>query len=84
MVGFDDLVAEQHCPEPVESVDGDVTVALWEPCGSDTAMSFVTIESGPHAWPGGTARIAPPSGEGVADYDATAALVSFLLDHPRR
>jgi polyhydroxybutyrate depolymerase len=84
MVGFDDLVAEQHCPEPVESVDGDVTVALWEPCASGAAMTFVTIESGPHAWPGGTPRIAPPSGEGVADYDATAALVSFLLDHPRR
>jgi hypothetical protein len=32
---------------------------------------------------GGTSGSSPNLGDGYADYDATAELVSFLLAHPR-
>ena len=81
--GFDTLAAADGCPDPVDTTEGDVTTALSEPCDAGTAAAFVTIEGGPHAWPGGTPAVRPRSGPGYPDYDATFEIVSFLLSHPR-
>jgi polyhydroxybutyrate depolymerase len=82
--GFDTLAAHDGCPDPEETVEGDIATARQEPCDGGAAATFVTIESANHAWPGGTPIVTPTAGEGYADYDATAELVTFLLSHPRR
>jgi len=83
--GFDELATADGCGPgaPTESVDGDVTTALADGCDAGTAVAFVTIAGGPHAWPGGTPAVRPRSGPGYAGYDATFEIVSFLLAHPR-
>lgn len=81
--GFDTLAELDGCPDPDETIDGDITIALREPCDAGSAAAFVTITTANHAWPGGTPRVPPAVGEGYADYDATAELVTFLLSHPR-
>jgi polyhydroxybutyrate depolymerase len=82
--GFATLADADGCGDPTETTDGDVTTALSEPCDAGTAAAFVTIEGGPHAWPGGTPAVRPRSGPGYPDYDATFEIVRFLLAHPRR
>ncbi|HEV7758507.1 MAG TPA: PHB depolymerase family esterase [Acidimicrobiales bacterium] len=81
--GFASLAAADGCPAPAETTDGDVTTALSRPCAGGTAAAFVTIATGPHAYPGGTPAVRPRSGPGYPGYDATAEIVSFLLSHPR-
>jgi polyhydroxybutyrate depolymerase len=81
--GFDTLAAAGGCPDATETTEGDVTTSLRAPCDAGTAAAFVTIEGGPHAWPGGTPAVPPRSGPGYPDYDASAELVTFLLAHPR-
>jgi polyhydroxybutyrate depolymerase len=84
--GFETLATADGCPAPEEGADAanpDLTVELRQPCDGGTAAEFVTIAGGPHAWPGGTPRVQPRTGEGYAAYDATAEIVSFLLAHPR-
>lgn len=81
--GFATLSAADGCSAPTETTDGDVSTALSEGCDGGTAAAFVTIEGGPHAWPGGTPAVQPRSGPGYAGYDATAEIVGFLLAHPR-
>lgn len=81
--GFAMLAELDDCPEPQETTGGDITTAVYEPCNDGTAAEMVTIADSPHAWPGGTSRVVPSSGAPFADYDATAALVEFLLSHPR-
>ena len=81
--GFDALAAADGCPPPTETTDGDITTALSGSCEAGTAAAFVTIDGGPHAWPGGTPAVRPRSGPGYPGYDATAEIVRFLLAHPR-
>ena len=84
--GFDGLAAADGCPPPREAsgtTSGNLTTASREGCEAGTAAVFVTIEGGPHAWPGGTPTVRPQGGAGDPDYDATAEIVAFLLAHPR-
>ena len=81
--GFDTVAARDGCPDPEEATEGDIAIALREPCDAGAAAAFVTIETANHSWPGGTPIVTPTAGEGYANYDATAALVTFLLSHPR-
>lgn len=76
--GFDALATLSSCPGADRLVKGDITTEQREPCEGGVAAVFVTIESAGHRWAG--------SGDpkAYADYDATYALVSFLLTHPRR
>ena len=73
--GFARLATLDGCPAPEETTDGDVTTSRRAPCDADSDATFVTIATAPHAWPGGTPRL--------ADYDATTEIVTFLLSHPR-
>jgi len=82
--GFAALAEGDGCPPAEEETEGDLTTATRAPCRDDAAAVFVTIEGARHAWPGGTGASAAVSGPPYADYDATAELVAFLLDHPRR
>jgi polyhydroxybutyrate depolymerase len=84
--GFDTLAAADGCPPPGEAGEttaGDVTTERREPCDAGSAAWFVTIAGAPHAWPGGTPVRVPRGGPGDGAYDATRALVAFLLAHPR-
>jgi polyhydroxybutyrate depolymerase len=82
--GFDALATADGCPAPRERTDGDVTVALRRPCDGGTAAEFVTIATAQHPWPGASpGRSARRAGVPYPDYDATAAVVAFLLSHPR-
>ena len=81
--GFDTVAKLDGCPPPTKNTVGDVTTELSEPCNGGAAAEFVTIATATHSWPAGTPILTPASGPGYADYDATAAIVTFLLSHPR-
>jgi polyhydroxybutyrate depolymerase len=81
--GFATLAEADGCGTPREITDGAITTARRAPCDGGAEMAFVTIEGASHAWPGGTPLARPASGDGYADYDATAEIVGFLLAHPR-
>lgn len=81
--GFSRVAGAEGCPEPETATDGDVTTATRDPCDGGAAATFVTISGAQHPWPGTTGRAAPGAGQPYAGYDATAAIVAFLLAHPR-
>ena len=81
--GFDTLAGLDGCPPPATTTVGDITTELSERCNGGTAAAFVTIATATHSWPAGTPIVTPASGPGYAGYDATAAIVTFLLSHPR-
>ncbi|MGZ4791217.1 MAG: alpha/beta hydrolase family esterase [Ilumatobacteraceae bacterium] len=81
--GFDQVARLDGCPPPTKKTVGDVTTERSDSCTGGTAAAFVTIATATHSWPAGTPIITPASGPGYADYDATAAIVTFLLSHPR-
>ena len=65
------------------TADGDIATDSYESCAAGSGAEFVTITSANHAWPGATPVVTPSVGPGYADYDATSAIVEFLLAHPR-
>lgn len=81
--GFDTVAKLDGCPAPTNTTVGDITTELSDPCNGSSAAAFVTIATATHSWPAGTPIVTPASGPGYADYDATAAIVTFLLSHPR-
>ncbi len=81
--GFDTVAKLDGCPSPTKKTVGDITTELSDPCNGGVAAVFVTIATATHSWPAGTPILTPASGPGYADYDATAAIVAFLLSHPR-
>jgi polyhydroxybutyrate depolymerase len=81
--GFESLAKLDGCPAPTTTVTGNITTDLNEPCDRGTAAEFVTIATANHSWPGGTPIVTPAAGAAYAAYDATAAIVTFLLAHPR-
>lgn len=82
--GFDTLAAENGCPRGEEQIEGDISTERRQPCEGGAAAVFVTIEGAGHGWPGGTDRIDGLFRDAHPSYDATSALVAFLLSHPRR
>ena len=81
--GFDVIARLDGCPTPTTLTEGAITTEASDPCNNGTAAAFVTIATANHAWPGGTPIVTPASGPGYADFDATRAIVEFLLSHPR-
>jgi polyhydroxybutyrate depolymerase len=81
--GFETIAAADDCPPPSSVTDGDITTETRGSCADGTAAEFVTIATANHAWPGGTPLVTPAVGAGYVGYDATAAIVTFLLGHPR-
>jgi polyhydroxybutyrate depolymerase len=81
--GFARVAAAEGCPVLETVTDGDVTTATRAPCDGGAAATFVTIAGAQHPWPGATPRAARDAGQPYAGYDATAAIVAFLLAHPR-
>ncbi|MEO6126430.1 MAG: hypothetical protein ABIR32_22245 [Ilumatobacteraceae bacterium] len=77
------LAAADGCAAPMTSAAGDITTESSSACADGSAVEFVTIEGAHHPWPGGTPVVTPSVGPGYAGYDATAAVVAFLLAHPR-
>jgi len=65
------------------TADGDIATDSYESCAAGSGVEFVTITSANHAWPGATQVATRSVGPGYAGYDATAAIVEFLLAHPR-
>lgn len=82
--GFDALATENGCPRGEEQTEGDITREHREPCDAGTAAVFVTIATAGHGWPGGTGWITSGGRDAYRSYDATHAVVAFLLSHPRR
>jgi polyhydroxybutyrate depolymerase len=82
-LGFATVASAGGCPDAEKRTAGDITTEVREPCQAGTAAVFVTIAGAPHAWPGGTPIVTPAGGPGYKDYDATAEIVGFLLNHPR-
>ena len=84
--GFDTLAAADGCPAAVTATDSanpDLSISTRTPCRAGTAAVFVTIAGANHAWAGGTPLVTPVGGAAYANDDATAAIVQFLLAHPR-
>jgi polyhydroxybutyrate depolymerase len=63
---------------------GKVKVMMYPGCATGIAVVLVTIDDMGHKWPG--AKPAPQilPGPGSDDVDATAMMVSFFLEHPRK
>ena len=84
------LASVDGCP-PVAVVgldpdDPDVTARTWSPCSGGTAVRFVVVAGATHAWMGHAAAstgAAAVVGDPYPGLDASRAIWSFLVAHPR-
>jgi polyhydroxybutyrate depolymerase len=73
-------VGAQTTPKSVTSANGNVTTDTYSGGKGGAEVVLVSIENGPHDWPGGLTRQGAETTTGV---DATDLIWAFFLSHPK-
>jgi polyhydroxybutyrate depolymerase len=89
VVALETLATADGCRSPVVTGDAAnraVTIETWGSCKRMTSVEWVKVTGANHAWMGhpGTPGSVLLVGEPFMGFDSSAAVWSFLADHPRR
>lgn len=80
------FAAADGCPEPVETpveTNADLATTSWAPCDDATAVGFIRVEGGTHAWMGPSRGAGGLTGAPYEDLDSSLVLWNFLAQHLR-
>lgn len=85
--GVKTMAARDGCPaQPAEATDPtnpDITTETWQPCAGGSAVELMKVTGASHAWMGHPSAAPKLVGAPYSRRDASLAIWTFLIAHPR-